>query len=293
MPKKDKFISIEISTKRIVVIIFMFLVVLACALIIKDEILWNLGYYDDYFVEEIGYDTYDDYDQDCNVNWIPIRGDIVTYSTGVTDINGDPILETTSEEVVYFIEEAEKNNSIYAILLEIDSTGGYPAAAEEIVRALNRSSKPTIAYIREFGLSAAYWVASAADKIYALDNSDIGSIGVTLSYLDNSERNELEGFTYNQLSTGKFKDTLDPNKSLTEEEKELLLRDLKVVHDNFVKSVAENRNIDISKVEKLADGSSMLGQMALDSGLIDEIGDLNTAEKFLENSIKQEVKICW
>ncbi len=123
-------------------------------------------------------------------------------------------------------------------------------------------------------------------------NFAIGSIGVTMSYLDYAKENEKDGITYNQLSSGKFKDIGAYDKSLTPEEKELLMRDINILHENFIKAVANNRNLDIKKVRQLADGSDMLGQMALENGLIDQIGGRYEVEEYLRNKIGEDIEIC-
>jgi protease-4 len=94
------------------------------------------------------------------------------------------------------------------------------------------------------------------------------------------------------LSSGKFKDTGSPDKELTAEEKELFMRDIKILHEAFVKRVAENRKLDIEKIEKLADGSTMLGKAAKENGLIDEVGDIYSAEEWIKNELKIEPEIC-
>ena len=149
-----------------------------------------------------------------------------------------------------------------------------------------------MAVIREFGASGAYLIASATDKIYASKMSDVGSIGVTSSYLDYSQQNKKEGLIYQQLSSGEFKDAGDPDKELNEKEKEIMMRDVKKVHQIFIEMVAENRNLDIEKVKKLADGSTMLGQDAKENGLIDEIGSIDEAKDWLEKELKIEANVC-
>ena len=191
------------------------------------------------------------------------------------------------------IKEAENDDAIEAIILEIDSYGGSPVGAEEIANALKNTKKPTVALIREGGVSAGYWAATGADRIVASKNSDVGGIGVTGSYLDYSGQNEKEGIIYNQLSSGKFKDAGDPDKALTQEERNLFMRDVNILHQNFIKIVAQNRNLDIKKVEALADGSSMLGEMALKNGLIDQIGGELEVIEYIESQIIAQPQICW
>jgi protease-4 len=227
--------------------------------------------------------------KNSNVAVISIRGQIITYS----GLLGPDVLDfTSSEEIVSYINKAEQDDDIKALIVEIDSYGGYPVAAEEIMNALKRMSKPTVTVIREGAVSAAYLIASGTDKIYASEVSDVGGIGVTGSYLDYSQQKKKDGVVYQQLSSGKFKDAGDPDKELTSEEKELLMRDIRIVHEAFVRGVAENRGLDIKKIEKLADGSTILGASAKENGLIDEIGDIYDAEAWISDELKIEPRLC-
>ena len=129
--------------------------------------------------------------------------------------------------------------------------------------------------------------------MFASANSDVGSIGVTMSYVDASKQNQEQGLTYNQLSSGKFKDSGNPDKALTDEERQLMMRDLNIVYDNFVKAVAANRNLAVETVRVLADGSTMMGSMALENKLIDKIGGFTEATQYLKETIGAEPVICW
>ena len=279
--------------KTILRIIFFTSIVLTIAMFWFEEYIF-------YFTDE--YDFMDEETfldelwcpEGSNVALINIRGDIVTYPTESFYAEEDLILPdlVSSEEIVAYIDEIEKDDSIQAVIVEIDSYGGYPVASEEIMNALKRMTKPTIAVIREAAVSGAYLVATGADKIYASAMSDIGGIGITMSYLDYSQQNKKEGITYQQLSSGEFKDTGDPDKELTAEEKELLMRDIRILHDIFVKRVVENRGLDIEKVKELADGSTMLGQNAKENGLIDEIGDIYDVKDWIRKELKIEPEIC-
>jgi protease-4 len=233
--------------------------------------------------------------EDNNVAVIRIYGDIVSYSGQFAESEESEFIPdtTSSEEVVNYINQANQDNDIKAIIVEIDSPGGYPVASEEIAKALTRTNKPTIAVIREQGLSGAYLAATGADKIFASRISDVGGIGITMSYLDYSQKNKNEGIIYQQLSLGKFKDTGDPNKKLTTEEKRLLMEDLEKTYRILIEMIAENRDLDIEVVEELADGSSMLGEEAKKVGLIDEIGGINEAEEWLKNELGIEPELCF
>jgi len=238
------------------------------------------------------YSTYEDYD--CSVLGINLHGTLLTY---IPPNNDDDFLSdsdvTASEDVLYLIRQANEDDDIKAILLEVDSPGGLPVAGEEIANALKQSSKPTVGMIRQTGASAAYWAVSGADHIFASKNSDVGSIGVTLSYLENVGKNQKEGSDYVQLSVGKYKDAGDPDKPLTEEERQLFLRDLKIVHENFIADIATNRDIPVTDVQKIADGSSVLGDQAKQLHLIDDIGGISEVEKYLEGIIGEKPEVCW
>ncbi|MFA5644557.1 MAG: S49 family peptidase [Patescibacteria group bacterium] len=236
-------------------------------------------------------------EKECNVRGINLHGNLVTY-TASGDYNDFDLFsgDQTSSELVYFIlKNAEKNDDIKAIVIEIDSGGGDPTAGEEIAKALKNSSKPVIAYIRSVGASSAYWSATGADRIFALESSDVGSISITSSYLDSAKANQEEGLNFNELSTGKFKNTLNRNKGLTEEERILVMGSLQKIHDLFVRTVSENRGLEISQVEELATGWAYNGADALEYGLIDEIGGLDEVNNYLKDNVLEgaDVEICW
>lgn len=279
---------------KILRFVAILIVVIASLITIKDEITWR---FDSSAMpeEEALNDKSDSSQNDCNVLGIELHGDLVTYipPTELDDESGSLNDQVASEDIVYTIREAENDDDIKAIILEVDSYGGYPVAGEEVANALKKATKPTIALIRQVGASAAYEAASGADKIFASKNSDVGSIGVTMSQLNYAEQNKKEGIIYIQLSSGKFKDVGDPDRALSQEEKDYLMRDINIMHQNFVKMIAENRNLDIKKVEELADGSSMLGEMALQNGLIDQIGGISEVEEYLKGKIGEEVNVCW
>jgi len=237
---------------------------------------------------------YSDEDSTCNVLGINLHGTLLTYIPPKNE--NDSFADTdvvASEEVVSLIRQANEDEQIKAILIEVDSQGGYPVAGEEIANALKGTGKPTIAIIRQSGLSAAYWAISSAEYIFASKNSDVGSIGVTTSYLDNVGKNKKEGNEYVQLSAGKYKDAGNPDKPLTEEERQIFIRDINIVHKNFIADVSANRGIALADVQKIADGSSVLGDQAKTLKLVDEIGGWNEAEKYLEQKIGTKPDICW
>lgn len=279
------------SFKKIIRLIVIISIFLAACITIKDEYEYQFGdYYNLYDYEE------EEYGQTCNVSGIELHGDIVTYvSAGNKDESGNSLSdETSSENIIAAIMAAESNDNIKAIILEIDSYGGSPVASYEINQALHqKTDKPIVVMVRSAATSGAYLAAVAADRIFASPYSDIGGIGVTMSYIDYAKQNTKEGLTYNSLSAGKYKDYGDPDKSLTEEERALIMRDLNIIHEDIINIIATDRKLDRNKVKSLSDGSSMPGQMAKDNGLIDEIGGINEVEEYLQDKIGEEIVTCW
>lgn len=217
---------------------------------------------------------------------ININGYITSYVLRAKD-GSEPKDEVSSDEVVACINKIAKSNSVKGLIVRINSTGGNPEASEEIANAIQRLNKPNVSVIRESGDSGAYLIASATNRIFASEFSDVGGIGVTNSYLDNSQKDMQDGLTFNQLSVGQFKDTGNPDKPLTPAEETLLMRDVNILYQDFIQKVADNRKLAVDKVKQLADGSSMLGKQAKDNGLIDEIGDINSAIAWLKSKIKK------
>ena len=239
-------------------------------------------------------DSSNDKKENCSVLGINLHGELVTYIPNHSD--SDPLFNydvTSSENVIALIKMANEDLKTKAILIEVDSGGGSPVAGEEIANVIKNSDKPVIAIIRQTGASASYWAISGAKKIFASKNSDVGSIGVTSSYLSNVEKNKKSGYTYVQLSIGKYKEAGNPDKLLTSDEKALFLSDMNVIYNNFIETVSRNRNIPINKVKVLADGSTFLGEKAKLLGLIDEIGGNIEVEKYLNTITGEKPEICW
>ena len=221
-----------------------------------------------------------------NTAVIPIKGAIST--TGGTDVWSRGGVKSGS--IVKWIQEAEEDKSIKAILLDIDSPGGTPVGSVEIAEAVKRAKKPTIAVIHEMGTSGAYWVASAADTIFANRLSTIGSIGVKSSYLEFNGLMDDYNVTYRRLIAGKYKDIMSPYKEMTPTEQKKVQERLDRLHEIFINAVAQNRNLDVDHVYKIADGYIYFGDEAIELGLIDLIGTTEDAKKHIEKELNITVE---
>lgn len=213
-----------------------------------------------------------------NVAVIPVEGVIMigsgSYLGGQT---------ASSNTVVDFLKNAEKKSMVEAVLLEINSPGGSAVASDEIASQIKKMEKPVVAVIREMGASGGYWVASSADYIIANRMSITGSIGVLSSYLEFSGLMEKYGVSYERLVAGDYKDMGTPYRGLEDNERKILQSKLNTIHDFFIKEIAENRGLSEDKVREIATGEFLLGVEALEEGLVDELGDKDTAEKYLKD----------
>jgi protease-4 len=222
-----------------------------------------------------------------SISYIPITGEIV--SEYALDGTATTTTTTDTDSVLSALQTADTNTSIKAIVLVIDSTGGAAESAEEIEGAIGTLHKPIYAIIRSEGDSAAYWIASKTDKIFAFHTSDVGSIGVTESYISNARQDIQNGLDYEVLSSGIYKDAGSPDKTLTPDERALFMRDVMFDYNVFVGDVAKNRHMAIGQVKALADGSTVTGDSALKDGLIDSTGGWNELYAELASSTGADI----
>ncbi len=235
--------------------------------------------------------------QACNVAAIHLYGNLVYYPAenggAPTSALGDGSLDqTAAEDVRQEIEAADADPGVKAILLQVDSPGGDPVAGEDIAAALKAASKPTVAYIADEGDSAAYWAATGAQRIFASPVSDVGDIGVTASYLQQTQQDQANGLTWIPITAGIYKDMGNPDAPLTSAEKAILQSEVDGTALTFIQEVAANRGLSVADVTDLANGAGMLGTDALTHGLIDATGTLYDAEDYLTKKIGAPATLC-
>ncbi len=224
-----------------------------------------------------------------NVALISVEGTITT--TGGFDFMFQRT--ASSDEIVSYIDQAIEDDNIKAIIFEINSPGGSAVASSEIAEAVKKAGKEklTVALIREQGTSGAYWIASACDHIIAHPLSFTGSIGVIASYLEFSGLFEKYNITYEKLTSGEHKDVMSPFRALTEEERDMILKKLDIIYEDFVKEIVQNREMPEEQVRELADGMFYLGKEAKDLGLVDELGTKEEAINYIEKQLEIKANI--
>ncbi|MHC1582070.1 MAG: signal peptide peptidase SppA [Candidatus Syntropharchaeia archaeon] len=183
----------------------------------------------------------------------------------------------SSEKICEELRNAEKDGSVKAIVLRINSPGGTPAAAQEIVDEMKKIDKPIVVSMGDMATSGAYYISVPAEKIVANPDTLTGSIGVIWVFENREGKYKEEGINYTIVKSGKMKDMGAPWRNLTKEELEYAYEIVNETYQRFVMEVVENRKLSISEVENLSDGRILLGEDAKELGLIDELGNLYDA----------------
>ena len=183
----------------------------------------------------------------------------------------------TSEEITQSLKDADEDENVKAIILRINSPGGSPAAAEEIVSAMKKIDKPIVISMGDMAASAAYYISAPADRILANPDTMTGSIGVIWEFQNRSKFYDKDGTSFYIAKSGEFKDMGGDWKGLSDEEIQYADQVISEAYSRFVKEVADDRNLSLSKVKDLADGRIYTGAKAMELGLVDELGSLDDA----------------
>ena len=181
--------------------------------------------------------------------------------------------------VVQLLERARTSRSSRAVALDIDSPGGSASGSEYLNRAAAKidAGKPVVAFLRGMGASGGYMAACAARHIVALPSALVGSVGVISVRPIVQELLGRVGVSVSVHKSGELKDMGAVYRTPTEEEGQKLQGLVDELYQAFVELVAQSRNLDAATVQRLATGEVFTGRKALELGLVDELGDLDTA----------------
>ena len=183
----------------------------------------------------------------------------------------------SSESISEKLRIAEDNPLIKAIVLRVNSPGGTPAAAQEIVSEIKKLTKPVIVSMGDIATSGAYYISVPAEKIFADPDTMTGSIGVIWVFTNKTVSYENEGVNYTVIKSGKYKDMGADWRGPTEEEKQYADEVVNDLFERFVAEVAADRNMSIESVKNLSDGRVYVGTRAKELGLVDSMGNLYDA----------------
>lgn len=263
----------------------------------SEKLALDLGYVDkvlnsnnlnNYFIEKFGeykesYDhisfrDYLDYSQkDPQITQNEVA--IVMASGAIMDgiqENGSIGSESLSEA----INTALSNKNTKAIVLRIDSPGGSASASEKIRLALEKVKNKKIPVVVSMGnvaASGAYWIATAADTIFASSSTITGSIGAYGLMLTAENSLETIGVNVDGIGTTKISGAVSPLKPLNPILKTMLQQSINFTYQRFVNLVANARGFTFKEADKIAKGRIWTGEQALKLGLIDQLGGLEKA----------------
>jgi protease-4 len=203
---------------------------------------------------------------------------------------------SSSKEIVDEIDGYARNESVWGLLLLINSPGGGIVPSDEIYRSIlrfKRNGKPVVAYLGTVAASGGYYIACASDYIVSHPLSLTGSIGTIIEYPVVKGLLDKVGVEFVVIKSGRVKDIASPFKELSEEERRILQNIIEQGYNNFVDVVAKGRNLPRDSVLKIADGRVLTGNDAFKLGLVDTVGDEALAKEKLRELAKVKGPVRW
>jgi protease-4 len=198
-----------------------------------------------------------------------MEGTMVTGEANDADTIG-------SEVVGRELREDADDPMVEAIVLRVNSPGGSPAAAQEIIGDLEyaKTKKPVVVSIGDIGTSAAYYVSAHADRIYADPDTFTAGVGVIWKFSDISRWMEKEGYNLTVVKSGSKKDMGSTARPINDDEQAYAQQIVSESFENFISDVTTQRAIIRSDIE---DGRVIRGADAVKINVVDELGNLNDA----------------
>ena len=206
---------------------------------------------------------------------------------GVVAIEGVISSELT-EKTVRQLTKYGDDTTIKAIILRIDSPGGGVASSQEIYEGVKRvraGGKLVVASMGSVAASGGYYIACVADRIFANAGTVTGSIGVIVQLANVSELLHKVGIESSVITSGPFKDSGNPTRTLRPEERQVFQALVDDVYQQFIEAVAQGRHLPLDEVRQAADGRIYTGRQAKDLRLIDELGSLHDAITYASSTI--------
>jgi protease-4 len=200
-----------------------------------------------------------------------------------------------SKKVVEMLLAAEEESDIKAIILRIDSPGGAVAPTQEIYEEIRRidKKKPVYSSFGTVAASGGYYIGAATRKIWANAGTLTGSIGVIMQMADLSELFAWAKYKPETIKAGRYKDIGNPGRPMTPEERQFLTDLLAGTHKQFMDDIAAVRKDRLKKdITELAQGQIFHGTEAKEFGLVDEIGGLWEAGRWIHKEHKLKGKFA-
>ena len=225
--------------------------------------------------------------------------DVSLSSSG---IKSDYIASILLEEIIYDnlarvrkLEKLAEDKHVKAVIIHINSPGGSVVGSEMLYDAFRKiaKNKPVVVVMDSVAASGGYLIALGADYIVAHNGTITGSIGVLMEMAEITELTERIGIKFNNFKSSDLKGNPSFTEKLTPEAEKAVMDNIFDVYDYFTELVAKRRNLDLDFVKKIADGRIYSAKLALKYKSIDEIGNEDSAVKWLEEQrgIAKDLKI--
>ena len=195
----------------------------------------------------------------------------------IVEIEGT-IIDTS--DVVRELREDLDNSAVRAVVVRINSPGGVVGPTQEVygeLRRLRKAGKPVVASLGAVAASGGYYIAAAANRIYANPGTLTGSIGVIMQLANVEGLFKKIGVDYVVVKAGAHKDIGNPSRPMTPEERRILQALLDDVHAQFIDAVADGRHLERRAVVAFADGRIFSGAQAKSLHMVDALGGLEDA----------------
>lgn len=207
---------------------------------------------------------------------------LIVDVTGVigASVDGFAATQLSQAELLSQLRQATEDPDIKAVVVRVDSPGGGVVASNELHQALTEvraAGKNVVVSMGSVAASGGYYIATAAERIYANPDTFTGSLGVIITLLNYQEAFNNLGLRQVIFKSGQFKDIGSPVREVSPEEQAILQSIIDQAYQGFVDVIVAGRNLPRARVLQLADGRIYNGQQALELGLIDELGDLEEA----------------
>ena len=150
----------------------------------------------------------------------------------------------------------------------------------EAIERFRNSGKKVVAFTQEILMSGGYYAVAPANKIIATRGALVGSIGVIMFNVNLKNTFEKFGINFNVFKSAEYKDILSPYRNIKDNEKEFLQKLVNENHETFVNDIIKWRGTNHSEtIKSAANGLFYTSKMAKSHGLIDKIGNFNTAKQ--------------
>jgi len=206
----------------------------------------------------------------------------VIYATGSIGSGEGDDESIGSETISKAIRKARLDDKVKAVVLRVNSPGGSALASDVIWREmlLTKKAKPVVVSMGNVAASGGYYIACAADKIFAYPNTITGSIGV-FGIIPNMKEmfNKNLGITFDDVKTNPYADYIPVTRPMNDAERMIITNDIETIYSTFITHVSEGRKMTVAQVDSIGQGRVWSGVDAKRLGLIDEFGGLNDAVK--------------